>query len=200
MKILAAADIHGDSKLTKKLAEQAKRENVDLVVLCGDVLGWATETKNIIKPFKDVNKKVIMIPGNWDDPASFDALANLYKVYNLHGHTLTFEDVSLFGAGGASDSPGPGIVTERELYQKLKSAHDRVPKNTKKIMVTHMHPYKSRSEFSGIRGSRAITNAMTSFKPALLMHGHIHEGSGFEEIINGVKVINVSRVGRILEI
>src|SRR3989338_6712068 len=186
MKILAAADIHGDSRLTKKLAEQAKKEHVDLVVLCGDVLGWATETKKIIKPFKDVNKKVIIIQGNWDDFSSLDAVGNLYKVYNLHGHTLTFEGVSFFGAGGASDSPGPGVITERELYQKLKSAHDKVPKDTKKIMLTHMHPYKSKSEFSGIHGSKAITNAMTSFKPALLMHGHIHEGAGFEEILNGV--------------
>ena len=30
MKILAASDIHGDSKLTKKLALQAEKENVDL--------------------------------------------------------------------------------------------------------------------------------------------------------------------------
>ena len=49
-RILAAGDIHGDSKLTRKLAEKAEKENVDLVILTGDLTGW-TETKNLIKPF-----------------------------------------------------------------------------------------------------------------------------------------------------
>ena len=39
LKILAAADIHGDSSLVKKLAEKAEKEKVGLVVLCGDSLG-----------------------------------------------------------------------------------------------------------------------------------------------------------------
>ena len=37
MKILAAGDIHGDSALAEKLAKKAEDENVDLVVLCGDL-------------------------------------------------------------------------------------------------------------------------------------------------------------------
>ena len=40
LKILAASDLHGDSKATKRLAETAKREDVDLVVLCGDLTGF----------------------------------------------------------------------------------------------------------------------------------------------------------------
>ena len=50
MRILAASDIHGDSKSVKRLADKAEKGKVDLVVLCGDLTGWA-ETKNIIKPF-----------------------------------------------------------------------------------------------------------------------------------------------------
>ena len=50
LRILAAGDIHGDSKFTKKLAEKAEKENVDLVILTGDITGW-TETKDLIKPF-----------------------------------------------------------------------------------------------------------------------------------------------------
>ena len=37
MKILAAADIHGDTGLAKKLAKRAKDEDAELVILCGDV-------------------------------------------------------------------------------------------------------------------------------------------------------------------
>jgi putative phosphoesterase len=81
MKILAASDIHGDSKLVKKLAEKADKEKVDLIVLCGDILGWQ-ETSGIIKPFKDKNKKVLIIPGNWDSFATTDFLAQMYGVKN----------------------------------------------------------------------------------------------------------------------
>ncbi|GAF97324.1 unnamed protein product, partial [marine sediment metagenome] len=37
IKILAAGDIHGDIGLAEKLAEKAKKEKVDLVILCGDL-------------------------------------------------------------------------------------------------------------------------------------------------------------------
>ena len=37
MKILAAGDIHGDKGLAEKLAKKAEDEQVDLVILCGDL-------------------------------------------------------------------------------------------------------------------------------------------------------------------
>ncbi len=67
-------------------------------------------------------------------------------------------------------------------------------------MITHMHPRGSLSEFSGFPGSKAITKAIREFKPDLLLHGHIHEAEGIEEIMNKTKVINVGRKGTILEI
>ena len=37
IKILAVGDIHGDVGLVKKLAKKARDENVDLVILAGDL-------------------------------------------------------------------------------------------------------------------------------------------------------------------
>ena len=54
LRILAAGDIHGNTKLAKELAEKAKKEKVDLVILTGDIVGLI-ETENIIKPFIDMN-------------------------------------------------------------------------------------------------------------------------------------------------
>ena len=49
-------DIRHNSKIFReKLAEKAKKENVDLVVLTGDITGLV-ETDNIIKPFIDNGK------------------------------------------------------------------------------------------------------------------------------------------------
>ena len=67
-------------------------------------------------------------------------------------------------------------------------------------MVTHMHPKGSKAEFSGWRGSNAVTKAIKEFSPDLLITAHIHEASGIEETIGKTKVINVSRKEKIFEI
>lgn len=198
LKIMAAGDLHGDSKLIKKLAEKAKKENVDLVILAGDITGW-TQTQGLIKPFKEINKKVLIIPGNWDSFATTDFLANIYGVKNIHGYSVKYQNIGIFGAGGAQ-GPGPGAVSEKELMDTLEKAHKSLAGIEKKIMVTHMHPSGSKSEFSGIPGSTSITRAIHKFKPDILIHGHIHEGSGLEDHFGKTRVINVSRSGIIIEI
>ena len=197
-KILAASDLHGESKIAKKLAERAEKENVDLVILCGDILGF-TKTSNIIKPFKDKNKKVLIIPGNWDSFATTDFLANLYGIKNIHGYAVKYEDIGFFGAGGA-EGPGPGATSDKEILKNLKKAHDSLKGIEKKIMVTHMHPSNSVSEFSGVSGSKAITSAIKQFKPDFLLHGHIHEAAGMEQKIGNTIVINVGKEGKIINI
>src|SRR3972149_1767390 len=121
LKILAASDLHGDSKLIAKLAKTAEKENVDIVILCGDITGFS-ETNNIIKPFKDKNKKVLIIPGNHDSHATIDFISSLYKIRNLHGYSAKYENVGFFGAGGADI--GPSFISEEELFKTLKKAHD----------------------------------------------------------------------------
>ena len=79
LKILAASDIEGDSKAIKRLADTAEKEKVDLVILCGDLTS-PFETKNLIKPFKDKKKNVLIIPGNHDSFADVDALAEQYQI------------------------------------------------------------------------------------------------------------------------
>ena len=200
MRILAASDIEGDSKLVKRLAEKAVKENVDLVVLCGDITGWV-ETKNLIKPFKDKHKHVLVIPGNHDAFADIDVIAAQYHIRNLHGYAAVYGGVGFFGAGGAANLPSfPGAITEKELHETLKKAHREMKGVEKKVMVTHMHPSGSLSEFSGIKGSKAITKAIKEFKPDILIHGHIHEAEGFEQKMDKTQVFNVGREGRIIEI
>ena len=197
LRVLAAADIHGDRTLARKLASKAKKENVDLVILCGDLTGPA-ETTDLIKPFKDAKKKVLLIPGNHDSFATADFLAEFYGVKNIHGYSVKYDDIGFFGAGGAEI--GPGRITEKELFATLSKAYSGLKGLKKKIMVTHMHPANSKSEFSGFKGSESIAKAIEKFKPDFLPHGHIHEASGIEEKIGSTKVINVGREGKILEL
>jgi len=200
MKILAAGDIHGDSRLAEKLAERAEKENVDLVVICGDITQFEQSTDNLMKPFVKRHEKVLIIPGNHESVATTDFLADFYGVTNLHGYSVKTGDVALFGCGGANI--GIHQQTEKEIYDLLKKGFDRIKEIKKKIMVTHVHPSGTKMEkFTKIfPGSDGVRKAVEKFKPDIMLCSHVHEAEGIEEKIGDTKVINVGKKGKIIEI
>lgn len=195
MKILAAGDIHGDSKLALKLAEKAYKEKVDLVILTGDIMGLI-ETKNLIKPFTDRKEKVVFVPGNWDSEDTAEVLSKLYGIKNLDNYYIKHNNVGIFGLG----NPGQLSLNEKEAFDKLKRNFEKVKNLEKKIMVTHLHAAGTNSELSGFPGSKGIRKAIDKFQPDLFISGHIHELEGIEDKIGKTRVINVGRKGKIIEI
>src|SRR3989338_5264270 len=118
MKILASSDIHGDARAAEQLAEQAEKENVDLVVLCGDLTYAESSTDGIVGPFVKRKNKVLLIPGNHETVATADFLAEVYGATNLHGYSVVYKDVGLFGCGGANI--GLHQLGESEIFDLLK--------------------------------------------------------------------------------
>ena len=200
LKILAAGDIHGDQNLAERLAEQAEKEKCDLVILCGDLTMNEMSTANIIGPFKKRHEKVLIIPGNHETVATADFLAEMYGVRNLHGYSVTYGDVGLFGAGGANI--GLFQLEEKELYDLLKKGYDKIKHINKKIMVTHVHPSGTKMErlTDIFPGSTGIRKAIDKFKPTIMLCSHVHEAEGIEEKIGDTRVINVGRKGKIIEL
>ncbi len=198
LKILAAADIHGDSSTSRKLAEKAVKEKADLVLLCGDLTMFNKESKDIIKPFIDKKLKLLLIPGNHDSFATAEFFAEFYGVKNIHGYSAQYKDVGFFGCGGTD--LGLTRMTEKQIFETLEKAYAGIKGLKKKIMVTHMHPGGSLAEFSGFSGSKSIRKAIDKFKPDLVISGHIHEAEGIEEKLGKTKIINVGRKGTIFEI
>ena len=195
LKILAVGDLHGDSSSAKRLAEKAEKEKVDLVILAGDITSFI-ETKNFLKPFKDKGKKVLLLHGNHESLETADFLAELYGMRNIHGYSVKYNNVGIFGAGGALEFN----ISDKDLFDTLKKGNDALSGLHKKIMVTHMHAAGTGSEFSGFEGSKGIRKAVEKFQPDFLIHAHIHEAEGIEEKIGKTTVINVGRKGKILEI
>src|SRR3989344_7687655 len=192
-KILAASDIHGDAAQFRKLAIMAKDECVDLVVLCGDLISHI-DTKGLIKPFVEAGKRVVFVPGNHDGLHIANFLSELYNIKNLHTDFSKYYDIGLFGCGLAGI--GLDTLSEDEIYEILKGGFLNVKDSKKKIMVTHVHPdgtIVDRIE-PGF-GSIGIRRAIDSFKPDLVLCGHIHSAAGVEDFIGNTRVINVGRNG-----
>ena len=200
MRILAAGDIHGDTGLAQRLADKAKKEKVDLVVLCGDITYGEASTDNLIGPFVKNKQKVVLIPGNHETVATADFFAEVYGVTNLHGYSIKSGNVGMFGCGGANI--GLFQLSEKEVYDLLKQGFEKIKDMKRKIMVTHVHPEGSDmgklTKF--FPGSTGITKALHQFKPDILLCSHVHEAEGVEETIGNTRVINVGKEGKILDI
>jgi Icc-related predicted phosphoesterase len=200
MRILASGDLHGDQGLAKKLAERAEKEKVDLVILCGDITHFDRSTQNMIGPFVQRKQKVLLVPGNHDSLATADFLAEFYGVKNIHGYSVKYGDVGIFGAGGANI--GVAQINEKDMYDLLKKGFDKIKNLQKKIMVTHVHPSGTKMEkfTKFFEGSDGIRRAVDKFKPDILLCSHVHEAEGIEEMVGNTKVINVGKHGKIIEI
>jgi len=198
-KILAIGDIHGDTGLVKRLVEMAKRENVDLVILAGDLTFAERSTDYIVGPFIRAKKQVLLIPGNHESLATADFLAQAYpNTKNIHGSSFRKNDLGIFGAGTAN--MGVHQIGENNIFNALKRGYEQIRGANKKVMVTHMHPFGSKAEIFGFLGSRAIRKAIEKFEPDILINAHIHEAGGLHEKIGKTYVINVSRKEKIFEI
>lgn len=199
-KILAVGDIHGDTKFVERLAKKAKDEEVDLVILAGDLTFLEKSTKNLIGPFVKEKKEVVLIPGNHETMSTINTLTQIYEgTKHVHGYSVKKGDLGIFGSG-YEPSTGPFFIEDEEIFKVLKKGNEKIKDSKKKIMVTHAHPKGSVAEFSGFPGSNAVKKAIKEFKPDILISAHIHEAGGLQEKIGKTKIIHVGRKPKIFEI
>src|SRR3989338_1692893 len=198
LKVLAAGCIHGDTNLVQKLVAKADKENVDVVLLCGDLTGYV-DTKNIIRPFIEKGKRVLFVTGNHDGLAIGDFFAAHYNAKHLHGSYAVYNDVGIFGCSLAN--VGLDALSDDDFFYTLGKGFEKVINLDKKIMVTHVHPSHTNMEsITGFPGSYGIKKAIDRFQPDIVFCSHLHELSGFEEKLGKSRLINVSRTGKVIEI
>jgi len=140
------------------------------------------------------------VPGNHDSFATADFLADFYDIKNIHGYSVKYKDVGIFGAGGANI--GVEQLSEKETFDLLKKGFERIKYLKKKIMVTHVHPQGTKMEkFTDFfPGSESIRKAVEKFKPDIMLCSHVHEAEGLEEKIGKTKVMNVGKGGKIIDV
>jgi len=196
LRILAAGDIHGDAKLSEKLAERAEKEKVDLVVLTGDIAG-SVNTRGIIKPFIDRKQKVIFVPGNWETSEDADNFSRIYGIKNLDKNYVVYKNIGIFGIGSKDWALFPD---NERTFKKLDNDFQKIKNLEKKIMISHLHAAGTKSELSGIPGDEGLRKAIDKFQPDIFIHSHIHELEGVEEKIGKTRVIHAGRRGKIIEL
>lgn len=165
MKFIYASDVHGDTYKYERLLEQAKQNDIEYIVLGGDILpkkGDRTiiqpkfienELDEYFKTLKENNIKCILIPGN-DDLENFDEKLNevcdrYSNVYDIDRKNLDIEDVSFVGLSNVLDNPFARknrvfIEDESEMQDQL-SEKIYIEKGTKIISVEEWKEYRKKN-------------------------------------------------------
>ncbi len=198
MKILALSDVHGDKHLIKEMAEKAAKNKVDLVLLAGDFVCPDGSVEGLVGPFKAKGIEVGVLPGNHEGMAEVGFLVEKYGAKNLHGYVFKKGDVGIFGCGYGN--VGIHQISEKDVFNTLKRAHDNLKDVKKTIMLTHTHPEDSILGLGMFPGSEGIRKAIEEFRPDMHLCGHVHESDGIEEVIGKTRVINVGKHGKIIEL
>jgi Icc-related predicted phosphoesterase len=203
VKILAFSDIHGDIKRLNEIIKVAKRENVDFVVLAGDITFFdrTIDYYKMLEPFFKERIKLLVIPGNHDSNKFLSKvikkLKERYKfneVYNLEKNYFEKDDFIFVGFSANNMGPTLEVYNEEEAKEILEELFNKIKnklKNKKLITISHIHPEGKISETWGYEGSLAWTEFIKKFKPTLHLHGHIHEAEGTEYKIKDTKVFNL---------
>lgn len=197
-KIMALADIHGDSRMVKRAARKARKEDVDLIIIAGDLTWFGQPAEEIISPFLKERKPVLIMPGNHDPETISQEIEQVYKgAIDLHKKDFTKDQIGFFGTG---TTDWGFYEDEKQVYSELNKAHKNIKDLKKKVMVAHCPPEGSKIELLGYPGSRGVRKAIDKFQPNVLICGHIHQGSGLIEKIGKTTVMNVARKPTIFEI
>ena len=202
MKILAASDLHGDRKSVDKLVKKAKKEKVDLIALCGDLTFMESDLSDMVGPFKELGKSIVMIPGNHETFPAIEYLSKKYGpgTYNLHGRSIRiYDNIGLIGVGGANI--GLFEIGDKELNDLVKKAHKPVADAKHKILITHVPPHGTKLDALWDHvGSKGLREAIEKIQPDVCLCGHIHETFGVKDTIGKTQIINVGKEGAIIEI
>jgi len=185
MRFLVVADIHGNRSVSKWINSVAKENNVDYVLMLGDITNFGPNSvaTDIIGSIK---LGVYAIPGNCDPLDLPDTVSEV--AIDMHGKSEYISDLYIAGLGGSNPTifNTPFELSEDAIYEKLRPISKKGM-----ILMVHAPAYGFNDVIpSGLSvGSTAILKIVEEFDPLLVLSGHIHESIGIIEK-NGTTFIN----------
>ncbi len=198
VKIFAAGDFHGDNKIASDLADKAKKEGADIIILNGDITE-ENSPNSIVGKFHKLDKQLFLVPGNHDYLIT-EFLAKFYDAKNIHKKCVLYKDIGIVGC--SSLNIGIHQMSEDEIFNNIVENFKKIKNARKKILITHVHPAGTDMEkFSDfVPGSKGLRRAIEEVKPDIVICGHVHEAEGLEEEIGNTKIINVGKQGKFIDL
>lgn len=180
MKILATADLHGSQYRLNILLKNIALHAPDLVILCGDLTQFGPG--HVAQQFLDqIPVQTFALPGNIDTEevsTSIDASNAL----NIDMKRVERNNIPFVGISGIHRQHIADVLTKN------------TPKiDTETVLVSHIPPYGVQDAvFLGMHlGSKELRKVMDTYKPRLVICGHIHEDSGYT-VMEHTTVVNCS--------
>ncbi|MCK5227029.1 MAG: metallophosphoesterase [Desulfobulbaceae bacterium] len=184
MRIIAFGDIHMSLGNIRNLPDI---KNADLVVVTGDLTnyGGKKDAKIILDQLLSLNKKLIALPGNLDEPEVDKYLTDINL--NLHGRGKVINGIGIMGMGGSNITPfnTPGEYSEEELARLLNIGYEAIKSAGRIILVSHAPPLNTETDriSAGAHvGSVAVRNFIEKVQPEVCLTGHIHEARAEDKI------------------
>jgi len=180
MKILATADLHGSQYRLNILLKNVETYSPDLVIICGDItqFGPGEMAKNFLD---QIPVTTFAIPGNIDTEEVSTAINNS-KATNLNMKRVEKNNIPFVGISGVNLSDLTRVLTDKEPQVDETS-----------VVVSHVPPHGLQDKvFLGMHsGSKELREIVNTYKPRLVLCGHIHEDPGHTKTNNTI-VVNCS--------
>ena len=194
LKVLVTSDFHGSITAFHKAASKAEEEQVDLIIVCGDITHFGTvrAARSLLSLLMEPRLPVFFVPGNCDPPSLPSiGVEGARCIHLTHEH---MGDYTFAGIGGGTISPfdTPFEMTEEELRELLERNLSELTVDERLVLVSHMPPANTSVDvtYSGRHiGSSSIREFIERMKPIIVFCGHVHEAPGIDRI-DGTMVVN----------
>jgi hypothetical protein len=177
MRILAVSDIHGDQRGRAFIDEVVGALSPDLLVICGDIttFGPASFAERLLSGLK---VRCAAVPGNCDPDEVMRVIEE--RCISLHGRREVIDGIPFVGLGGAPSCTHstPMELEESEIGSLLERAMVEGC-----VVVSHAPPVGTNdlTRSGKSLGSQALARYVASFRPRLLLSGHVHEARSIIE-------------------
>ena len=187
MKILAVSD--EECAALWDYYTPGKLDDIDLIISCGDLnAAYLSFLVTVAKC------PVLYVAGNHDVRYQINPPEGCDPIDD---HFVMFNGVRIVGLGGCRKyHPGPYQYTEWQMRHRIRKLRFRLWRHKGvDIVVTHAAPAGlGDAEDPAHWGFQALTDFMDKYRPAFLLHGHVHVTYGQnvprEIDYNGTRVIN----------
>ena len=188
MKILVIADM--EEAALWDYYNPKRTAGVDLILSCGDLKPKYMEFLLTV-----VNKPLLYVRGNPDDRLIEHPPEGCTCI---DGRIVERKGLRILGLGGSMRyGPGENMYSESEMQKRVKKLNRQILKEGGfDIMVTHA-PAAGYGDLTDLphRGFECFNSLLEIWKPAYLVHGHVHKsyGTGYQKELvhrSGTKIVN----------